>query len=44
MSTADTYVLARIDTATKERAADALDAMGLSIPIDNSGPPIDPDD
>lgn len=24
MSTADTYVRARIDTATKERAADAL--------------------
>lgn len=31
MSTADTYVRARIDTDTKERAADALDAMGLSI-------------
>ena len=31
MSTADTYVRARIDTATKERAAEALDAMGLSI-------------
>lgn len=31
MHTADTYVRARIDTATKERAADALDAMGLSI-------------
>ena len=31
MSTADTYVRARIDTATKERAANALDAMGLSI-------------
>ena len=31
MRTADTYVRARIDTATKERAADALDAMGLSI-------------
>ena len=31
MSIADTYVRARIDTATKERAADALDAMGLSI-------------
>jgi DNA-damage-inducible protein J len=31
MSTADTYVRARIDTATKERAADALQAMGLSI-------------
>lgn len=27
----DTYVRARIDTFTKERAADALDAMGLSI-------------
>ena len=31
MSSADTYVRARIDTATKERAADALEAMGLSI-------------
>jgi DNA-damage-inducible protein J len=31
MSTADTYVRARIDTATKERAAEALEAMGLSI-------------
>jgi DNA-damage-inducible protein J len=31
MSTADTYVRARIDTATKERATDALAAMGLSI-------------
>ena len=31
MSTADTYVRARIDTRTKERAADALGAMGLSI-------------
>jgi len=31
MSTADTYVRARIDSATKERAAKALDAMGLSI-------------
>jgi DNA-damage-inducible protein J len=31
MSTADTYVRARIDTATKERAADSLAAMGLSI-------------
>lgn len=29
--TADTYVRARIDTATKERASDALEAMGLSI-------------
>ncbi len=31
MAMADTYVRARIDTATKERAADALEAMGLSI-------------
>ena len=31
MSTADTYVRALIDTATKERAADALEAMGLTI-------------
>ena len=31
MTKADTYVRARIDTATKERAADALEAMGLSI-------------
>ena len=32
MSTiADTYVRARIDSDTKERAADALNAMGLSI-------------
>ena len=31
MTTADTYVRARIDSATKERAADALAAMGLSI-------------
>ncbi len=31
MSTADTYVRARIDSATKERAAAALEAMGLSI-------------
>ena len=31
MSTADTYVRARIDSATKERAAEALAAMGLSI-------------
>ena len=30
MTKADTYVRARIDTATKERAADALEAMGLS--------------
>ena len=31
MPSADTYVRARIDTKTKKRAADALDAMGLSI-------------
>ena len=31
MPTADTYVRARIDTITKDRAADALEAMGLSI-------------
>ena len=32
MSTADTYVRApHIDTSTKRRAADALEAMGLSI-------------
>lgn len=31
MRTADTYVRARIDTITKERAAEALEAMGLSI-------------
>jgi len=31
MGTADTYVRARIDMATKNRAADALEAMGLSI-------------
>lgn len=31
MNIADTYVRARIDTKTKERAADALEAMGLSI-------------
>ncbi len=31
MSTADTYVRARIDTDTKERAAEALADMGLSI-------------
>ena len=29
--TADTYVRARIDQDTKERATDALAAMGLSI-------------
>lgn len=31
MSTADTYVRARIDSHTKARAADALEAMGLSV-------------
>ena len=31
MSTADTYVRARIDAGTKERATAALDAMGLSV-------------
>ncbi|MGB9406035.1 MAG: type II toxin-antitoxin system RelB/DinJ family antitoxin [Terracidiphilus sp.] len=31
MILADTYVRARIDANTKERAADALEAMGLSI-------------
>ena len=31
MSNADTYVRARIDTDTKERAAEALQAMGLTI-------------
>ena len=31
MTTADTYVRARIDTNTKDRAAAALEAMGLSI-------------
>jgi len=31
MSAADTYVRAHIDSKTKERAADALEAMGLSI-------------
>ena len=31
MKTADTYVRARIDSATKERASDALAAMGLTI-------------
>lgn len=31
MATADTYVRARIDTATKERASEALEDMGLSI-------------
>ena len=31
MRTSDTYVRARIDGVTKERAADALAEMGLSI-------------
>jgi DNA-damage-inducible protein J len=31
MATSDTYVRARIDARTKERASDALEAMGLSI-------------
>ena len=31
MATSDTYVRARIDAHTKERASDALEAMGLSI-------------
>jgi DNA-damage-inducible protein J len=31
MSTADTYVRARIDTLTKNRATEALEAMGLSV-------------
>lgn len=31
MQANDSYVRARIDTVTKERAADALEAMGLSI-------------
>ncbi len=31
MSTADTYVRARIDIDTKERAAEALETMGLTI-------------
>jgi DNA-damage-inducible protein J len=31
MRTADTYVRARIDTATKERASSTLAAMGLSV-------------
>ena len=31
MAVSDTYVRARIDNATKERAGAALDAMGLSI-------------
>jgi DNA-damage-inducible protein J len=31
MKTNDTYVRARIDTDTKERAAEALEEMGLSL-------------
>ena len=31
MSTADSYVRARIDTETKDRATAALAAMGLSV-------------
>lgn len=31
MRISETYVRARIDIATKERAAEALEAMGLSI-------------
>lgn len=31
MAIANTYVRARIDSYTKDRAADALEAMGLSI-------------
>ena len=31
MATVDTYVRARIDTDTKERATAALEAMGLSV-------------
>lgn len=31
MAISDTYVRARIDTITKERATDALEAMGLSV-------------
>ena len=31
MGTANTYVRARIDSATKERAEDALEGMGLSV-------------
>ena len=31
MSPTHSYVRARIDTATKERAAEALDSIGLSI-------------
>lgn len=31
MSTADTYIRARIDNETKERATRVLDAMGLNV-------------
>jgi len=31
MTTADTYVRARIDTVTKDRAMEALESMGLSV-------------
>ncbi len=31
MPNADTYVRARIDAATKERASEALESMGLTI-------------
>lgn len=31
MRTSDTYVRARIDTPTKEKATQALEAMGLSV-------------
>ncbi|NNM58452.1 MAG: type II toxin-antitoxin system RelB/DinJ family antitoxin [Legionellales bacterium] len=31
MSLSETYVRARIDSSTKERAAEALEEMGLSI-------------
>ena len=31
MTTANTYVRARIDSNTKDRATDALEAMGLSV-------------
>lgn len=31
MATANTYVRAMIDSYTKDRAADALEAMGLSL-------------
>ena len=31
MSTADTYVRARVDAGTKALAAETLDAMGLSV-------------